>query len=834
MTYAAASAGQPSGGRAQKESEQISESNPTLETSTSRGADESTDTNKIDEGLPPYSSKHHGSSNEIIGLKAFLKTEPPPGAIAYPQLSQVEDDVISDTSSQSERPLHLANGTNHSPYSARPSTSEIFRSGLASLKPKVKLFPRPVANPKTQDHHGSSTARQKLPPGIRPKPAKHEEGRPKSSKSQKQPFITTAYGLQRSLSRPGTSTKISQPLPPPMPQNKAAETNTLAASPKKSPSKLLDADWPEHKHHFTAPKKPDRTTVKDNVYQNHLSPTHETPGTLSPEKQRLMKALQLRKKQYPSVVPIDEQSGEYEVERTQKTDSGVVLEDLKKTKDETVNRSEKPVPVQMEASALVNRAAPHGVPKPELSRSPPRSARGISHDPTSDHSAISKQQPSPANKDKVLPALPANLKINGQHKCTEGAVSGNVKDKPAVSGHRVSVQHEAAGSDSDDALFDELCAAKLEQATSLSISPSPAHVARAETPAKFRGNDPALMERTFNAHQATNLAVDQGQVTAKDQQLVSATQVTKAEISRESNMFPRVSRPPHALPEHSNYGSLPSSLSVALSWPKGRAFEEIPGSNLPGSSSKPKGPPPTNQLSPYSDSQRRSRTRGASFDSEGISATQRPSSQRRHREPVSITTQIVRNQHRGSRGDPSAVEEERSDFRESPVVIVHHQSPDPRDSVANSVPKTDRSIPFLSSRPPSRESTRTTWTRQSFEAFRLMGRRSDVKGRPPTSLSNASLDRVEEISEGKTSSRASKLFKRFSFASSGNLNVTEVTSQPLNNSEEPQSQSVVSKQKPAAIIIGDLNVQFPDSLVREREPKHSQVEVLTSAVAVEA
>lgn len=560
--------------RAQSGDHTFPHSHSAQTSSTLQDVDEKLDAREIDGHLLPYSTKHHGGSNEIIGLKAFLKTDPPPGTIASARLVQRDNDGESDTSSMFERPLHTADGINHSPYSFRPSTSEIFKTGFASLKPKAKLFPRPVTDPKSQTSYEPGTARQKLPPGMRAKPAKQDESRPKSSKSQKQAFMAPVLVPRRSLSRHETSNRKSQPSFPLALQNKAAEVNASVASPQiPSPNTMRTGLSQRGRAAATSERGNAQREINDvpsDAHEPRSPPTPKKANILSPEKQRLMKALQLRKKQQATVTPAKDQDMEHEVDKSQKTDSGVVLEDLKKASKQGPAESEDSVPAQAGAEVPSNLVALHGNPILASARHSLRPTRSFSRDTTADSISPSKRQLSPMEKEKGLPGLPANSDTNARTQDVEGTIDDEGRDRPEKSSHhQITFQREDASSDSDDALFEELRTAKLEQARSLSISPSPAQVARADKRANMSNPKPILNETVFKAAGAA--------------QPMSIPQVVDKEASRRSNTYQGAARRMYAASERSIRGS--SQLSPGDDSPQAKfqSFDEMPVYNFPGS-----------------------------------------------------------------------------------------------------------------------------------------------------------------------------------------------------------------------------------------------------------
>ena len=788
------------------------------------------DIDGIENELLPYSSKQLSSSNEIIGLKAFLKTEPPLGTVASGHLTQVEDNTASETSSQLERPIYTVDGLNQGSHGVRPSTSEFFKSGLATLKPKNRFFPRPVTDPKVQSPHSSATARQKLPPGMRVKPAKNEDGRPKSSKSQKQVSMTSALAAPKRSSRPGTAHKNSKPQFPPTLQAKAAEVSASGAPRISTSPTALPLISSQQASPLTIEKKAP-ASITDNPKGRKTPSIPTRSSILSPEKQRLMKALQLRRKQQIASDLMEEPGstdGSPAVAcslPTIKTDSGVAIEELRKSGNHDLSLQSEVASDCDPAKSSPDLSTPSGSPRAALSSSPLRPNRNSSGDSTSNTKGAASRHSSPMNRDKDLPALPMKPESHPTAQCdievSSSLSRGKLADlNPANQPTREwqSFQQEDAGSDTDDALYEELRTAKFEQARKMSISPPPVQGARAGSHLKLRSSaesNGARLDKILNQKCSPGPAhMSQESTTTGEQDSGPAHSATEVPSTpRRSNLSQGLSRRINALAEMSKQDVSDQPSREPSSPFASRSFYETPTYKFPQSSSDMKTPTWSESTALSPRPQQQLFPRGTSFDSQRSSVTQRPSSRGGKKESVSVTAHIVRHYSRGAEGRPSAIEEESIGLQPNRGAVGHHPNTDRKALNLPRSPRNDRSFSFLSSRPSSRDSSRTTLTRQSLEAFRTLGRRQDGRSRPATSLSNASLDRVDEVSEGKSSSRASRLFKRLSIASTGRPYTAEVASAPVAD-ETGKQQPFVEVQKPSATVVGDLMVQFPDSLVR--------------------
>ena len=127
-------------------------------------------------------------------------------------------------------------------------------------------------------------------------------------------------------------------------------------------------------------------------------------------------------------------------------------------------------------------------------------------------------------------------------------------------------------------------------------------------------------------------------------------------------------------------------------------------------------------------------------------------------------------------------------------------------------------------RPPSRESNFSTMTKSSWKNF---GRRPKESSPPPAmppqssrpSFASNDLEGIEESAEDKrsTSSKASKMFKRMSGISNGARQGSyDTRSASLSAATARPGKENAPAGMPSGFPIGDLNVQFPDSLLWKR------------------
>ena len=189
-------------------------------------------------------------------------------------------------------------------------------------------------------------------------------------------------------------------------------------------------------------------------------------------------------------------------------------------------------------------------------------------------------------------------------------------------------------------------------------------------------------------------------------------------------------------------------------------------------------------------------------------------------ESLSVTARIVRESLSSNQQKPpppmaTRLNSSHVELQKSQLTIQHH--PDENQAVPlpaiPSVPMGAPSPTKSTSRPRSfqgalpRSSSESSWRQ-----FRR--RQSDTKATPPPSssksISNSSFD-DEERGEEKRASRTSRLFKRMSSTISGSSRKGMTVLSPVVREEEQEYSESTAPASQAQI--GDLNIQFPDTLV---------------------
>lgn len=186
-------------------------------------------------------------------------------------------------------------------------------------------------------------------------------------------------------------------------------------------------------------------------------------------------------------------------------------------------------------------------------------------------------------------------------------------------------------------------------------------------------------------------------------------------------------------------------------------------------------------------------------------------------ESVQVTARIVRDSRVQQPTLTMPTENTPLELHQSAIVIDHHQRSTRPASSSRSPIKTEPTSPRPPSSSHSKEASFGLPRSSSESSWRSFGRRlseSKAPG-PPRSQSANSGESGDEKQEkkDKKDSRTSKLFKRMSTISSiSRKNSAASTTLP---EEELQATLLPSlREPPPPVQVGDLNIQFPDTLVR--------------------
>jgi hypothetical protein len=379
---------------------------------------------------------------------------------------------------------------------------------------------------------------------------------------------------------------------------------------------------------------------------------------------------------------------------------------------------------------------------------------------------------------------------------------------------------------SDDSFMEELKSARVEEAKPISVSKSPI--------SPFFPRKSSITEVNITERSASNPGRSQMYLTPQHSGLRSSsaswTQQSSADtvvVAKKINVSSGISQRIKALAEKSNRDSAASVSPVSP------ATTPDTSSSIVAQRKSSFFTTPPSDYSPPTQTAKRFTTHRASFiNVSGPALLERKSSiqsvnnrqtvynlqqEPEKSESVQVTARIVRD----ARTLPSLIVPDDTtplELHQSPIVIDHQKStvPGSKGSSAKAEP--------ISPKPPVSPATKdaSAGPRSSSESsWRSFGRRlSESKSNSTTrSQSIHSFESDEDKREGKKEkkdSRTSKLFKRMSSISSISSMTRKNPSSPVLVEEDHPSKLPSLREPPPAVQIGDLNVQFPDTLLWKR------------------
>ncbi|KAI9667530.1 MAG: hypothetical protein M1821_000346 [Bathelium mastoideum] len=812
-----------------------------------------------------------------VGSKIIVSEE----ELSKPDMSKPDTELNSaspphsptKTSEFTDRPEDLPR---LSSQSARLSSSDLLYSSLYDIKPKVKLGPRPSLDmkrrPNTSGAHGGLGNRSvaTLPAGLKMFPKKTEHS--KKAESSTRP---------KSLAEePKTAGLIVPPLPP-VPD-------------------VLNITIP-------SPRPSSRGSTKS------------MPSSMTPEKRRLMKALELRKKQMAAArsTPTKPQpqhdrtesitakniKDEEEVDsRGQsggssigvKVDSGLGIQYEKKpqmnnstkttfSEEESKEELDEPMPSDStrddgaavalqnsnhQEASIEENSVNHPASKPSrnsiVNEDELQSGSEITTRPDAVH-----QDERRVNGDEGL-SMPAN--DSPQIEEPAAALQNDEKDVSAINLRQkrrgivepIQIHISADPSEpdylSDDSFMEELQSAKVEEARSLSVSKSPATPIFSRRPSSTSANSgttgPASriglekMERQKDHSPATISRLssqEQDPATYSNQKSQEA-----ANVSRQRTVSSGISKRIQALAEHSIRTSPTIATFPAMNSDSNPSFLALRRPSLQNKSrtSIVSSPRLQRGLSKGKDSRPKSPEEGQT--------TYKVHRKHGQSESISVTARIIRDPQMQSSEFSEQSESGSLELYQSPLIINHQRA---ENTVSGSPPTSSGSmrppvqkqnanrsnaIPALTSEASSRDTPSGIAPHASESSWRNSAQArqsSDLKSPPPTarSQSNSSLASDDRAQDGSTDantskkkSRTSRLFKRMSntmnsanshrrrslvaiMSPTASAKLEEGRS-PVREAPEPlvEEQMLASGKAWMPVEVGDLNVQFPDTLLWKR------------------
>ncbi|KAL9096961.1 MAG: hypothetical protein Q9165_000925 [Trypethelium subeluteriae] len=797
----------------------------------------------------------------------------------------------SDTepSAQSPSYAHMTNyeflgNTEDPPRRSTQSARTIVPDfSLYDIKPKVKLGPRPSLDakrrPNTSGTNGVAGSRpiSTLPAGLKMFPKRVPE---QSRKSEDVP-------RPKSFNDNPTSSGINIPTPPPIP-----DVPVIAP---------------------TSPRPTSRGSTKS------------MPSSMTPEKKRLMKALELRRRKQlatakaasapkakaevnePTPVavearPVEENSDAGHSSTSgsgAKADSGIGLQYEEKSRSDDTTNTTRSLDGRNEASDVSPESQAVSESRTEASADDYHSELASSTDMPEAAASISLGDISVAERyvpDSISHETTAletiafrkepvdmdegTLSLSGDSKEPENSspsleigendlIASNLRQKRRGIVEPIQIHVSAENSEpdylSDDSFMEELQSAKVEEAKSLSVSKSPATPVFSRRPSSTFANSRTPRPGSYVSSEKTETQADQISVTetrSTTQRLPSPTPPSQksqeaANVSRQRTVSSGISKRIQALAEHSHSPSPPASNHSAIKTDGPHSFLALRKQSFRGQSRASVLSSPRLQRGSSKSEDSRVQTR-----EEGQTTYQIHHKNGRP-ESISVTARIVRSPRAEGPELQSPSETGSLELYQSPLIINHQKaetatsrspSPNKVPTPSSPFPQThtanrSETVPLLPSEQPNRRSTSSAGPRtsESYGRHSTQARpSSDLKSNPPPTArshqSNSSLA-SEDLSQensvdaniGKRKSRTSRLFKRMSNSmSSANSHrrrslaamMSPSTTGPLeeesrlgvDESTEPlvEEQMLEKGSAWSPVVVGDLNIQFPDTLLWKR------------------
>ncbi|KAF9736546.1 hypothetical protein PMIN06_004823 [Paraphaeosphaeria minitans] len=381
---------------------------------------------------------------------------------------------------------------------------------------------------------------------------------------------------------------------------------------------------------------------------------------------------------------------------------------------------------------------------------------------------------------------------------------------------------------SDDSFMEELQSAKVEEAMPMSVSKSPIMPFFPRKPSSPEFSIPKRSASQQHARLGGN-SPEQPGLRKLSGPWVNHASTEPVVVAKKINVGSGISQRIKALAEKSNRDSIaslspamtPEGASSTVAQRKSSFFTTPPDGNSPTGNS-------VNRMSRASFiNVSRSTTpepKPAALAPRAITPTQpqtmytvQPGPERP--EFVQVTARIVRDAQPQKPTLSMPTETSPLELHRSAITIDHQKSTrPPTSSSKHSATRIDPASPRPPSSSQSNEPVPNLPRTSSESSWRSFGRRhSESKnGGPPRSMSANSL--VEPSSDEKPAkkekkdSRTSKLFKRMSSISS----ITRKNSAPSILEDIPSIPLPSLREPPSATRIGDLNIQFPDTLLWKR------------------
>ena len=380
---------------------------------------------------------------------------------------------------------------------------------------------------------------------------------------------------------------------------------------------------------------------------------------------------------------------------------------------------------------------------------------------------------------------------------------------------------------SDDSFMEELKSATVQEAKPISVSKTPITPLFPRRPSDQRSNGVSVVSRAVSSpigdinaqnrqHLLPELSVrgSMRSVSASPSPEIRSQQAS-APMAKKVNVSSGISQRIKALEMFTSRENSPTAQSFSsatspkgsVSSPRNTSLTTSPHKYDSFKSSGPEKRVDSPRMSPSASPKKVTPDHKRRLN--GTSATAKKSTPRP--ESVSVTATIVRdarNERSPVLVDPS--EPAAMDLLQSPLVVEHQAREWAQEQSQGRTSKQDRPSSIHSSSIESR--------RNSVTSGHSISSRKDGRMDAPRSMSDTSsngLASPDEQQEEKTRSRKSRLFKRmsWSFSSAARQSIVQALSPTVKEEPIIEHHEPVAPVLPNIVDVGDINVQFPDTLV---------------------
>lgn len=408
-------------------------------------------------------------------------------------------------------------------------------------------------------------------------------------------------------------------------------------------------------------------------------------------------------------------------------------------------------------------------------------------------------------------------------------VGNKEKRRPIIDPLHLSAENSECEYLSDDSFMEELQSATLEEAKPISVSKSPI---TPFFPRKASVSEVSISDRSVSQpYKGGRFSPEQPIPRKASGPWLPHANSDTVVVAKKINVSSGISQRIKALAEKSNRDASPSvspnrtpDASTSITQRKTSFFSTPPSGNSPNTQSiKRLSRASFANLSSFTTPDKKPvlqppPSRGSSRDGPPLYNVQ-PAF--RKPESVQVTARIVRDGRTQKPTLTMPTESTPLDLHQSQIIIDHKKSVQPVQPTPKSPvkPKMEPASPRPASSSQAKDQNSGLPRSSSESSWRSFGRRlseSRSEHKPPRSVSAHSFESTEERRDEKKEkkdSRTSKLFKRMSSISAISRKNTTISS--MQGEDLPTSLPSL-REPPPAVQVGDLNVQFPDTLLWKR------------------